>query len=84
MPFPITASISAKTTGEDQSPIHYAAKNNAIASMKMLLKLGANINDRDYKKRTPILLAAENGKSSTQNYIQTNQICSLHCIKLMN
>ena len=84
MPFPITASINAKTTGEDQSPIHYAAKNNAIASMKMLLKFGANINDRDYKQRTPILLAAENGKSSTQNYIQANQIRPLYCIKLMN
>ena len=53
--------------GEDQTPIHYAAKNNAVASLKILLKLGANLNDRDYKQRTPIFLAAENGNYATQN-----------------
>ena len=63
--FSITADIDAKTMSEDQTPIHYAAKNNAISSLKILLKLGANLNDRDYKQRTPIFLAAENGNYST-------------------
>ena len=47
--------------GEIQTPMHYAAKNNAVASLKTMLRLGAHINDRDYKKRTPLFAAAETG-----------------------
>ena len=42
--------------------MHYAAKNNAAASIKVMLRLGALINDRDYKRRTPLFVAAETGK----------------------
>ena len=42
--------------------MHYAAKNNAAASLKVMLRLGARINDRDYKRRTPLFVAAETGK----------------------
>ena len=48
--------------GEEQTPMHYAAKNNAAASLKTMLRLGAHINERDYKKRTPLFVAAETGK----------------------
>ena len=48
------ANIHAKTTGERQSPIHYAAKNDACGSLAALLERGASIGDRDYKGRTPL------------------------------
>lgn len=53
--------LGARTNGEDQSPMHYAAKNNATASLKTMLRLGAFINERDYKQRTPLFVAAETG-----------------------
>lgn len=55
------ANINARTTNEWQTPIHYAAKNNSVPSLRTLLKLGASINDRDYKSRTPLFVAAESG-----------------------
>ena len=57
----VLADIEAETFGEKQTPIHYAAKNNAVESLKTLLKFNANINDRDYRNRTPIFIAAETG-----------------------
>ena len=41
--------------------MHYAAKNNAADSLKIMLRLGAHINERDYKRRTPLFVAAETG-----------------------
>lgn len=55
------ANLGAKTVGENQTPMHYASKNNAAASLKIMLRLGAHINDRDYKRRTPLFVAAETG-----------------------
>ena len=57
----ITADIDAETYGEKQTPLHYAAKNNAVDALKTLLRHGANINGRDYKNRTPIFIATETG-----------------------
>ena len=57
-----SANINAVTKGEKQTAMHYAAKNNATASLKSLLRLGANINARDYKMRTPLFVASEAGK----------------------
>ena len=48
------ADIDIKTSGEEQTPIHYAAKNDALNSIKMLLGYGANIDARDGKNRTPL------------------------------
>ena len=48
------ASIHAKTTDELQTPVHFAARNDAVGSLKMLLKCGANMEDLDYKRRTPL------------------------------
>ena len=53
------ANIHCKTEGELQSPIHYAAKYNAVGSLKVLLQFKARMNDRDYKRRTPLFIAAE-------------------------
>ncbi len=48
------ANIDVKTYGESQAPIHYAAKNGATRSLKMLLSFGANIDTLDAKQRTPL------------------------------
>ena len=61
--FTIAANLHSRTEGELQTPIHYAAKFNAVDSVECLIKLGAKVSDRDYKERTPLFLAAENGKS---------------------
>ena len=47
--------------GKIKQPTHYAAKNDAVRSLKVLLKLGGRVHDRDYKKRTPLQVAAELG-----------------------
>ena len=46
--------IDIKTKGEEQTAIHYAAKNDAVNSIQMLLGYGANINARDSRSRTPL------------------------------
>ena len=61
------ADIHSRTAGEYQTPIHYAAKNNSVPSLKALIKFGGSINDRDYKSRTPLFVAAESGKFCTFN-----------------
>lgn len=48
------ADIDMKTTGEDQTPLHYAAKNEAVQCVKIQLVCGADIDARDYKLRTPL------------------------------
>lgn len=48
------ADVNIKTTGEEQSPIHFAAKNDACLSLKMLLAYGADMGARDYQERTPL------------------------------
>ena len=58
----ILEKLRCVTKDERQTALHYAAKNNAVGAMKVLLKLGASMNDRDYRLRTALHLAAENGK----------------------
>ena len=50
----VGADIHLKTQGEKQTPVHYAAKNDACESLKTLLHSGASIEDRDFKGRTPL------------------------------
>ena len=59
----LTADLHACTYGEKQTPTHYAAKNDAAKSLKVLLKLGGGMEDRDFKQRTPLQVAAELGMS---------------------
>ncbi|XP_032236009.2 transient receptor potential cation channel subfamily A member 1 isoform X2 [Nematostella vectensis] len=63
------ADLEAKTTGEQQTPTHYAAKNDATKSLKVLIKLGGNMDDRDYKGRTPLQVAAELDRSETAKFL---------------
>ena len=57
----ILANLTACTYGENQTPIHYAAKNDADSALKELINIGADVNCRDYKQRTPLHVAAELG-----------------------
>ncbi|XP_023182982.1 uncharacterized protein LOC102220998 isoform X2 [Xiphophorus maculatus] len=52
------ADPSARTLLDQQTPLHYAAKNDAVRSIKLLLRAGAAIGCTDYKQRTPLQLAA--------------------------
>jgi len=63
------ADIHAKTCKENQTPMHYAAKNDAINSLKMLMNLNADPNSRDFKNRTPLQVAAELDRSETTKYL---------------
>jgi len=60
-----TANKEAETFGEKQTPVHYAAKNDATESLKALVKRKCRYkNVMDYKDRTPLHLAAELGKNN--------------------
>ncbi|XP_012558139.2 uncharacterized protein LOC100201978 isoform X1 [Hydra vulgaris] len=63
------ASINAKTIGENQTPLHYAAKNNAVDSTRIILHMGGDIGARDYKGRTPLFVAAETGRSQACRFL---------------
>ena len=48
------ADIDARTSGELQAPIHFAAKNGAVNSLQLLLGYQANIDSLDCRQRTPL------------------------------
>jgi ankyrin repeat protein len=48
------ACVDAETFGERQTALHFAAKNDAVNAMKMLLAHKSDINCNDYKNRTPL------------------------------
>ena len=50
------ANVEASTSGENQTPLHYAARNEAVQCVKTLLAYSAEIDARDYKQRTPLLV----------------------------
>jgi ankyrin repeat protein len=52
------ADVDARTLGELQAPIHYAAKNGAVRSLKLLLGYEANIDSLDYRQRTPLQVSS--------------------------
>ncbi|XP_067467009.1 transient receptor potential cation channel subfamily A member 1 [Thunnus thynnus] len=52
------AELEARTLQDQQTPLHYAAKNDAVSSIRLLLQAGASISCTDYKQRTPLQLAA--------------------------
>ncbi|XP_063682069.1 transient receptor potential cation channel subfamily A member 1-like isoform X2 [Bolinopsis microptera] len=47
-----------------QTALHYAARYNSPSSVKKLVEMGSDIEARDYRGRTPLLLAAELGRMS--------------------
>ena len=63
------ANSTARTKGDEQTPIHYAAKYNAVASLRVLVDNKVDFNCRDYKQRTPIFLAAEMAQEDSARYL---------------
>ncbi|XP_071485683.1 uncharacterized protein [Diadema antillarum] len=59
------ADIEYATKGENQTPLHYAARNDACKTLRALIKRGATLRSRDYKGRTPLQVAAELDRSET-------------------
>ncbi|XP_072170582.1 uncharacterized protein [Diadema setosum] len=59
------ADIEYATKGENQTPLHYAARNDACKTLRALVKRGAFLQARDYKGRTPLQVAAEYDRSET-------------------
>ncbi|CAJ1066637.1 hypothetical protein NQZ68_029674 [Xyrichtys novacula] len=57
------ANPEARTVLDQQTPLHYAAKNDAAGSIRLLLQAGASISCTDYKHRTPLQLAANMERS---------------------
>ncbi|KAM4599270.1 uncharacterized protein V3H82_003282 [Fundulus diaphanus] len=57
------ADPNAPTVLDQQTPLHYAAKNDAVGSIKLLLQAGASISCTDHKQRTPLQLAASMERS---------------------
>ena len=45
-----------------QTPLHYAARYDSPSSVKKLADMGCELEARDYRGRTPLLLAAELGR----------------------
>ena len=56
-----TADPRSRTFREQQGVIHYAAKYNAVASLKVLVEHRVDYNIKDYRQRTPLFVAAEMG-----------------------
>ncbi|KAJ8306386.1 hypothetical protein KUTeg_016931 [Tegillarca granosa] len=77
------ANKEARTKGEEQTPVHYAAKNDACISLRTLIKLECDYKTvRDYKGRTPLHLAAELGKLKyCTNLLEKKRRESLYCFK---
>ena len=63
------ADLGRETYEEKQTAMHYAAKNNAMSSLKVMLKNEARMNDRDYKGRTPLFVAAESGRADSARFL---------------
>ena len=60
--FSFSGNPKARTYGEGQTAMHYAAKFNAVEALKVLVKHKVDLNVRDYKGRTPLFLAGEMGE----------------------
>lgn len=56
---------NAQGTNGVVTPLHYAAKNGLVGTIKFLLLKGANIEVKDNKGKTPLHLAAEHGQDKT-------------------
>lgn len=58
----VGADKEARTLGELQTPLFYAARNDATKALPVLLKHECEYKEiRDYKGRTPLYVAAELG-----------------------
>ncbi|XP_057198211.1 transient receptor potential cation channel subfamily A member 1 [Triplophysa rosa] len=55
--------LMSRTQKGKHTPLHFAAKNDAVGSVGLLLQNGADIAVQDYKGRTPLQLAANFDRS---------------------
>ena len=80
------ADIDVRTTGENQAPIHYAAKNGATKSLRVLLGFHADINSMDCKQRTPLQVSSCSCSKITVfkivGWCQTTSSGSIHSIQV--
>ena len=60
-----SAVLECLTHEENQTPLHFAARNDASNALVKLIKCRADIEARDYKQRTPLHVAAELDRSDT-------------------
>ena len=57
--------LEAQTFEENQTPLHFAARNDASNALLKLIKCRADLEAQDYKGRTPLFVAAELDRSDT-------------------
>ena len=62
----VSAHINKKASNTKQTPLHFAAKNDALKAMKKLIESHSDIEARDYKHRTPLQLAAAYGNVTSK------------------
>ena len=77
--FIFLAKVDAETDSERQTPMHYAAKYNSLATMKLLIKFDGSIIQRDAQNRTVLFLAAEQGQgflSIPKKARSSNTLCT--------
>ena len=73
LPIRLDANKEAVTKGELQTPLFYAARNDATKALGVLIKAGCEYKEvRDYRQRTPLYVAAELGKWPTLSLSFTN------------
>eukprot|EP00118_Oscarella_pearsei_P013731 m.112623 g.112623 ORF g.112623 m.112623 type:complete len:838 (+) comp37445_c0_seq1:51-2564(+) len=59
------ADLGLCTHGELQTPLHFAARSDAIDCLRIMLEAKCDIENRDYKGRTPLQIAAELDRSES-------------------
>ncbi|XP_052106818.1 transient receptor potential cation channel subfamily A member 1-like isoform X2 [Mytilus californianus] len=70
------ADKEAKTKGEMQTAVHFAAKNDAAKSLKTLIKRGCLYDGEhvlDYRQRTPLYVAAQLDRSESAQILLNNK-----------
>ena len=58
--------MSAKNSYDDWRPLHYAARHNSHDVAKLLIKHGADVNQKGSKGKTPLDIALENSHREMQ------------------
>ncbi|XP_072296513.1 uncharacterized protein [Eucyclogobius newberryi] len=58
------ADPESRTLLQSQTPLHFAAKCDAVASVRVLVQHGASVSSVDHKRRTPLQLAANMERSA--------------------
>lgn len=86
----LSADPGAQTLLDKQTPLHYATKNDAVGSIRLLLQAGASISCTDYRQRTPLQLAAIMGEFTLTHAVAarimssvTSQVESIKQLKLI-